>query len=407
MKPKVLIISQHFPPEIGAASQRMSYIANFLNELEYDVTVLTSEPCYPNKELYEDYYNGIVDNYPFEVKRIKSQQKDYSKDKVARIKKYLSFMLSGFSLIWKDKNRYDFVIATSPPIFVGLIGIFAKLRFKSKLYLDLRDLWPESIEGLKVFTKKNIFLRLSYKLEKLIYKFSDCIIINSQAFEEKVREKLKKPRDFIYLPNGVSKEQISLWQEKTRESSSITQVTYAGNLGLAQGLVTIIEAANHLKDKKDIHFNIVGSGVSQDEIMVLAKSYKLTNISFLGAKSRQETMEILANSDIGLIHLIDAKIFETVIPSKIFDYMVHSLPIVAGIGGQGAKVVRESGCGLLSEPEDAEGMANCILSITESDDKGKSFGDKGKAFLLENFVWDNNIQKLHREFSLRRGEKDE
>lgn len=407
MKQKVLIISQHFPPEIGAASQRMNYIANFLMKLEYDVTVLTSEPCYPNKQLYKDYYNGIAGNYPFEVKRIKSQQKDYSKNKAARIKKYLSFMLSGFSLIWKDKNRYDFVIATSPPIFVGLIGIFAKLRFKSKLYLDLRDLWPESIEGLNVFAKNNILLRLSYKLEKLIYNFSDCIIINSQAFEKKVREKLNKPKDFIYLPNGVSKEQISLWQEKKRGTSSITQVTYAGNLGLAQGLTTLIEAAHLLKDNKDIHFNIVGSGVCQDEIIMLAKSYKLTNITFWGAKTRQETMKILANSDIGLIHLIDAKIFETVIPSKIFDYMVHSLPIVAGIGGQGAKVVKESGCGLISEPEDAVGLANSILLIADSDDKGKFFGEKGKAFLLENFLWDNNIQKLHREFSLRRGEKDE
>lgn len=403
MKQKVLVISQHFPPEIGAASQRMNYISDFLHQLGYQVTVLTSEPCYPNKSLYKDYYNGRTVSYPFQMKRIRSKE-NYSKEKLARIRKYISFMIRSFMAIWRDKGNYDFVISTSPPIFVGLIGIFAKVRFKSKLFLDLRDLWPESVEGLKVFKKGNLLMKLAYILEGFLYNYSDSIIINSQSFEQKIREKLKRDKDITYLPNGVSKEQLAKCKKKS-DDNSVFQVTYAGNIGMAQGICTVIEAANLLRERVDIHFNIVGTGVCEEEIRVLAKKHELTNITFHGGKSKEDTMEILAKSDLALIHLIKQEVFETVIPSKLFDYMMFSLPIVAGIKGQGGKIVRESGCGLLSEPEDAKGMAKCIIETMEMDDKGKSFGERGRDFLLENFLWDDNIQKLHREFSLRRGEK--
>ena len=400
MKKKVLVISQHFPPEIGAASQRMNYMAQFLHDLGYDVTVLTSEPCYPKRDLYSDYYQGDKKEYPFSLKRVKPLSKGYSKGKFARVYHYLTFMVKSLFTVARDKNKYSYVIATSPPIFIGLLGVLAKMRFRCELYLDIRDLWPESVEGLKVLKKNNVFLRLGYYLETFIYNRSDCIIINSQSFASKVKDKLKTTKDMLYIPNGVSKSQLEKAVKKNKDNS-VLQVTYTGNMGMAQGLTTIIEAAKLLETSPNIHFNLVGTGVCEKEVKDLAVKYKLENLTFFGAKSRAETMEILSNSHIAIIHLIDAKIFETVIPSKVFDYMLSSLPIVAGINGEGAKIIRDSGCGILFEPENPLALAQAIGSLEKDGVFRQNMGGKGFDYLKDNFMWDNNILTLHSKFSLK------
>ncbi|WP_069651040.1 glycosyltransferase family 4 protein [Caloranaerobacter ferrireducens] len=389
----ILIITQHYPPEIGAASNRMKNLSYFLNKLGHKVTVLTSEPTYPNKEIYKKKdHNELKGLENIKVYRVNTFLESYSRNKVKRLILYISFIFSGIYKLLKIKEKFDLIIITSPPIFVGILGIIAKLRYKCKLYLDIRDLWPDSVKALEIFQNKTL-LNIAYRFEKFLYNKSDKLIINSTAFKEMLLKKGQTESDIIYLPNGIANEFINRISYIEKDDNFV-RVIYAGNLGYAQGLEALIETAKLLKDYKKIKISVIGGGVELEKLISLSKKYDLKNIEFLGVLPREKVVEELLKSHIGIIHLSNRKIFETVIPSKVFDYMVTKLPIVAGVRGEIARLLLESGCALICDPYDSKKMSEYILQLALDKDLREKKGENGYTYLLKHFVWDKNIKEL-------------
>lgn len=153
MKVKILMITQNFYPEIGSAGNRMKNMFLMLKQKGYHVEVLTTEPTYPSREIYSQdcFWNEQEIDSDQNITRLSVQNKRYSSSLFSRLFYYLEIMLKMFFYVTKDKNKYDIVFVTSPPIFVAFVGLVAKYRYKAKLLLDIRDLWPESLKGVGVF----------------------------------------------------------------------------------------------------------------------------------------------------------------------------------------------------------------------------------------------------------------
>ena len=257
----MLIISQYYPPEIGAAATRWSEYSQILTDLGHDVTILTELPNYPSGIIAEGYpkYWFYEDERKSKSPRIIRVPvwANSRKTTVQRLGFYTSFMLSATvrSLILP---KFDVIIVSSPPLFVGFIATFLRPFKRAKYILDLRDIWPESAQVLGEI-KSNYILALGRLMERIVYRSVDAFFLAVPGFKSYLDEQHSShlAKEKLDLINGVSNSFIGILKEKqsTLRSKQFT-VLFSGNLGLAQGLETVLEAAAKLSGK-DILFKII------------------------------------------------------------------------------------------------------------------------------------------------------
>jgi glycosyltransferase involved in cell wall biosynthesis len=297
--------------------------------------------------------------------------------------------------VLSSQKKYDVVFVTSPQLFTGITGIVAKYKYKAKFIFDIRDLWPESVKHVGIYKQKDITLKLAYKLEKYILRKANAILVNSKGFLPYLKDK-KVIDKVYYMPNSISEEElirnINFKNTESQIANSLS-IVYAGNIGLAQDLRVLVRLADKLKDRKNISFTIIGTGVQENKLKEEIKKQGLNNIIFKGVLPRKDTLKEIGKHDLAFLHLKNEEVFKTVIPGKLIDYMSIGMPILAGVEGEAKRVINESGCGYAFKPGDYNSMAERILSIAE---EGKcsysSMGIKGVDYIKQNFIWEKNIQ---------------
>ncbi|MDQ1000300.1 glycosyltransferase involved in cell wall biosynthesis [Neobacillus niacini] len=388
---RVLIISQHFYPEIGSHANRIKQLYMQLKKESFDVRIFTSEPSYPNKKIYEngefwdeDSLNCEKDN----IVRISISNRKYSNSILNRLFYYLEVALKFVLLIIKDKRGYDFILVTSPPIFTGFVGLFAKYRYKSNFILDIRDLWPESLKGVGVFNNP-LILKFFGALEKILYRKSDKIVINSLGFQEYIQQKAKIPKSkIVFIPNGAVKEEIAFFN---KEQNKPKKIIYAGNLGLAQN-TELINKLVPLLEKQGIQLTIIGYGVNRKELLNSIKEYK--NVTIIKPLTRKECFKIIAEHDLGLVTLKDKEVFKTVLPGKIIDYMTCGVPIVGVIDGYAKEIVEKERVGITSKCDDPQQILSHIKWLLDDEKLRKEMSLREQQVILNDFNWETNIKKL-------------
>lgn len=147
------MVTQNFYPEIGSASNRMKNIYLELNERGYDVKILTSDPSYPNRNLYKDSSYWYDENIEKDIVRIHPKTRKYTRNLFRRLILYIEVAFRLILAICKDKEKYDYIFVSTPSIFIPVAGMFAKRKMKAKLIVDVRDLWPESLIGIGFLIK--------------------------------------------------------------------------------------------------------------------------------------------------------------------------------------------------------------------------------------------------------------
>ncbi|MFJ5759299.1 glycosyltransferase family 4 protein [Neobacillus sp. NPDC093182] len=388
---RVLIISQHFYPEIGSHANRIKHLYMQLEKQNYDVRIFTSEPSYPNKKIYEDEkfwdeksLNGETDN----IVRIGITNRKYSKSILNRLFYYLEVALKFLFLILIDKRQYDYIFVTSPPIFTGFVGLFAKYRYKCNFILDIRDLWPESLKGVGVFNNPFI-LNFFGALEKILYKKSDKIVINSLGFQEYIQNKANIPRSkILFIPNGAVKEEIASIRKVENDTHKII---YAGNLGLAQN-TDLINKLVPLLEEQGINLTIIGYGVNKNELFNSIKQYK--NVTIIKPLTRKACFKIISEHDLSLVTLKDEEVFKTVLPGKIIDYMTCGVPIVGVIDGYAKEVVEKEQVGIASNTDDPKQILSHIQTLLADKKLRKEMSQRERQVILKDFNWETNIKKL-------------
>ena len=388
------MIVQNFYPEIGSASNRLKNVYLQLKQNGYEVTVLTMNPSYPNQNLYEDGQFWDEDEIEQDVIRISPRRiRGYTSNIWLRLFHYLETMLLFIMTIFQLKKKYEYVFISTPPIFPSVAGMIAKRKMKAKLITDVRDLWPESLLGVGVFTNKKV-LNLAYWFEKKLYLHSDQIIVNSPSYRDYIREKGVSEQKIRFIPNSLTIEELNLAMNPPKLSEEKLKVIYTGNIGLAQDILKLLQVAEYLHENRNIEFVIIGYGFRKDEVEAKIKAKGLTNIKLIEAKNRKATLKEISSAHIAYVSLVQKSVFDKVLPGKIIDYMCVGKPIVADVSGLAAEMIKTARCGLIAEKRSVEEIASLIVTLSKNRALLGSFGSNGHAYAKEHFSWSHNIEGL-------------
>lgn len=387
----VLMICQNFYPEIGSAANRMKNIFKRMEQRGSDVHVLTSEPLYPTAELYTDamfWDEPTLD--AAHVTRIQPRDVRATTNLWKRLHLFIEQFFLAVKEVRQDPKQYEYIYATTPSIFMGLVGVVAKHVKQAPLILDVRDLWPESLVGVGI-TKSRLLLRPLYWLEKWMYHQADQIVINSEGFRSYIEQKGIDASRIHYIPNSIEENE---WLIKRRQVSEQVRVVYTGNIGLAQDVFLLLDVAERLMVDRNIEFHVVGYGYHKEKFEKLIAERKLTNIHFMNAMPRWDALKQLAKSDIAFATLVESTAFDTVTPGKIIDYMAMGCAIVGAVSGHAAKVIEASGAGVVSRDRSRDEIVRQIRHLANNPEERALMGRSGVSYVQTHFDWEQNEERL-------------
>lgn len=304
-----------------------------------------------------------------------------------RVVSFISFMVSS---VWAAlrSGPCDLVIGTSPPIFQTVSAWVVALIRRRPFLLEVRDLWPEFAIDMGVL-KNPILIALSRWLEKYLYQRAKHIIVNSPAYRDYLIDKNIPENKITLIPNGVDTNQFagangdSLRQEYRLDGQFV--VTYAGALGVANDIKTILYAAARLQRIDNIHFLIVGDGKERAHLEAEARKQGLSNVTFTGPRAKSEMPNVLATSDVCVATLQNIPMFRMTYPNKVFDYMAAGRPTVLAIDGVIRQVVEAAVGGVFVSPGDEVALADAIYDLSRDHAKAKAMGRAAKEYVGKHF----------------------
>jgi glycosyltransferase involved in cell wall biosynthesis len=291
--------------------------------------------------------------------------------------------------------RPEVVIATSPQFFCGWAGVWASRLKRAPLVLEIRDIWPESIEAVGAL-RNRMLLRCLERLERRMYRAAREIVTVGNGYRENIRGKIASDRRISVITNGVDLTRFAPMPPDTQflkkwslEGKFIC--SYLGTIGMAHGLEVVLEAATKFKSqgRDDIRFVLAGDGAARRQLMEAAQNAGLTGmVVFPGRLSREEAPSVLASSHAALVHLKKFELFTTVIPSKIFETMAMGRPIIMGVEGESRDIVLEAGAGLPMEPNCPDSLVACVTRLADDPALLRSLGEAGRRSVAEQFSRD-------------------
>jgi len=388
---RILYLSQYFPPEAGATQTRAYEMASNWSRMGHSVTMLTEFPNHPSGVIPPQYNGRLFERelwQGMEIMRVwvkASPIKNFRN----RMLFYLSYMVNAIiSGLLLAKGKYDFIYATSPPLFVGAAALVISYLRRIPLVFEIRDLWPESAIALGELTNPGA-IAMSAWLEERCYQRAVQLVVVTQGIRTKLITRGISPEKMIIIPNGANtdmfrfliSERQHLRQELNLEQKFVA--IYAGIHGLAQGLETILEAARLLQSSSEIHFLMIGDGPKKEELLSKAGQYNLSNLTLLPEKARELMPSYLSAADIALIPLRKMEIFKGALPSKIFDAWACERPVLISIAGEAREVVESVHGGIFISPESPEEMANALLELKNRLDELNTMGKNGREYTVQ------------------------
>ncbi len=390
---KLLILTQYFPPEVGAPQNRLFELAVRLQKVGVDITVLTAMPNYPQMEIYKAYEGKKYVYEEMDGLKVHRSSIYVSKSKsiINRLRNYFSFVISSARTGKAKLGNFDFLLCESPPLFLGYSAMRLARQKKAKLIFNVSDLWPESAEKLGVVNNK-MLLNLAYNLEAKLYKRSVLVTGQTQGICESITTRFPSVKTY-WLPNGVdlnyydpSKIADVNWREKNNFSKEDVILLYAGIIGIAQGLEIMLHSAKSFRDKPNIKFVFIGSGPEKEKLIKLKTELNLQNVFFMEAISKKEMPSVLKSIDAAIIPLRKLDLFLGAIPSKIFENLAMEVPILLGVDGEARHLFIDKGnAGIYFEPENADSLTKAILNLSENKAIATQFGKNGRRFVNEFF----------------------
>jgi len=386
----ILFFSHYFPPEGNAPASRTYEHCKRWADQKHAVTVITSVPNAPDGVVYEGYRNRLKQSETvdgIEVTRVWTYIAA-NKGTLRRILNYLSYMFS--AVFWGlFSKKPDVIIATSPQFFCGWAGVIAARLRRVPLILEVRDIWPDSILALGAIHSKYV-LRLLQWLELKMYDAARHVITVGKGYKQKLLDKGLQEEDISVIPNGFD---CKLFyprrpDEKIKERYDLNSdfiCTYVGTIGLACGLEVVLGAAEMLKNRKrnDIKFLLVGSGAVKNQLQQQAYQQNLDNVIFVGRQDKHKIPGFLSIADVCLVHLRETDLFKGVLPSKIFEAAAMAKPIILGVEGFAAELLKRAKAGISIEPQNAGQLAQAVERLAANPNLCRSFGQAGREYVIK------------------------
>ena len=386
----ILFLSHYFPPEVNAPATRTYEHCRQWVKDGHAVTVVTCAPNHPQGRVYEGYRNWFFHREiqdGIQVVRIWTYV-TANEGFLKRTLNYVSYMLSAIvAVLFLPKA--DVVLSTSPQFFNGLAGYFVSRLRRIPWILEIRDLWPESIVAVGAL-KNRAMIKLLEWIELFAYRTADRIVPVTDSFKVYMLRKGIEGDKIVVVKNGVD-----LGQYKRLEGpNSVAQelglqgkfvVSYFGTHGMAHHLETMLHAAQELVSSKEIVFLLVGDGAERQKLVSMRSAMGLNNVVMLDQQPKSRMREFWALSDISLVLLKKSDLFKTVIPSKIFESLAMEKPVILGVEGESADLVRAAKAGICIEPEQAKELACRVLELSRDSGLCQELGRSGRKYVMEHF----------------------
>jgi glycosyltransferase involved in cell wall biosynthesis len=398
---RLLLLTQYFWPE----NFGINALAGALCSRGIEVTVLTGQPNYPDGRVFPGYSAWRVSREDFggvEVLRMPlCPRGKHSALQLAL--NYLSFIVAGYAVgPWLlRRRRFDAVFVYAPsPLLQALPAIWLAWLKRAPTALWVQDLWPESLSATG-FVKSRVALNVVRQAIRFIYRHVERILVPSAAFRCPIQALGADPAKIFFFPNPHV--ESSLGETKSPAAQALAadvakgfSIVFAGNLGAAQSLETIIEAAQRLQQTgKGIRFFLVGSGGQSEWLAQEIARRSLNNVVLPGRFPLADMPCIYAAASVLLVSLRDEPIFTLTIPSKVQGYLAAGKPIIASLNGEGARIVAEAGAGIACAAGNPQALAEAILTLFRLDaNKRAEMGENARNYAVRHFSLDRLAAEL-------------
>jgi len=403
---RILIVTQYFWPE----NFKINSLAIELKNKGHDIFVLTGLPNYPDGKISKNYsfwknndevWNGI------KIYRSKLFPR-FSGKGIHLFFNYISFVIfSSIKVFFLIEKKPNLIFVYEPsPITVGIPAIVAKNKFGNiPIFFWVQDLWPDSLKDTGAFNNRYI-LKLADKFTRYIYKKSEIILVQSEAFTKYITKQGVSSDKIKYFPNPTENfyKVVKVNEKYANLLPNGFNLIFAGNIGEAQSFDTLIDAAFKLKKLNyPIFWNILGEGRAKNNLEKKISKLNLTNnFIFKGAFKSEEMPLFFACGDALIVSLKKSKIFSLTIPAKVQSYLACGKPIIGSIDGEGARIITESGAGFVSPSEDSDKLVENIIKLYSLSVENRiKLGKNGRAYYETEFSMEILINKLENIFNLK------
>lgn len=391
----VLVVTQYFPPDMGAPAGRFLDFGRLWAERGHRVTVITGLPHFPGGVLHEAYRgrwyvretHGAIEVHRGWTRLARSHF-------LGRATAYASFLLSGCALVLLRRPDVDCVVATSPPPTVGLVGWLASRLRGVPLVFDVRDIWPES-PAQSGRLKNPLLIRAFEGLARFLYRSAAAVTTVTDGWKARLVE-IGVPAEKVHvLSNGVdmatyeADAQAPLPSAFAALDPSARWFVYAGIFGAPQGLDVVLRAAALLRERApDLYaksqFVLLGEGPREEDLRALAAELRLDRVVFVPRQPRAAAFALLARAFAVLVTLRPRKDTSTV-PSKLYESFASGRPVLYSAGGEGAETVRRAGAGSVCAPGDSAELAEAMAAYLRDPAEANRHGAAGHAFAAEHY----------------------
>jgi len=391
---RILFLSHYFPPEVNAPATRTFEHCTRWARAGHDVTVVTCAPNCPNGIVYPGFRNRLrrqvelVDG----VRVVRVWTYLAANDgTVRRIVNFLSYMLSAV-LASIRLPRPDVVVATSPQFFCGWAGVLVSRLKRAPLVLEIRDIWPDSIQAVGAMRNRWL-LRILEMMERWMYRSADHIVAVGEGYRANILQKVSIPDRISVITNGVD---VRRFVPREPDAEFLRAwgldgkfvCSYVGTIGMAHGLEVVLDAAKILRQKgrHDIAFCLVGEGSQRERLEADAKQAGLNGmVTFAGRQPKAQIPAILASSRACLVHLKGCQLFGTVIPSKVFEPLAMARPVIMGVRGGARDIVMEAGAGVDMEPDSPESLVEALETLADDPGFASLRGQAARDYVVKHF----------------------
>jgi colanic acid biosynthesis glycosyl transferase WcaI len=364
MKKKVLLLTQWFDPE---PTFKGLVFAKELIKQGFDVEVVTGFPNYPSGKIYDGYHIKLIQRETIDGVQVTRVPLYPSHDSSAlkRVFNYLSFALSALCYCLFFAKRADVMYVYHPPLTTGIVAAIVRFFRRVPVVYDVQDMWPDTLKATGMISNERA-LNIIGGVANWVYKRVDKIVVLSPGFKKLLISRQVDDSKINVIPNWCAENSI-----KTGLNNKIPEgmlgkgyfkVLFAGNLGKAQALDTVIQAAGNIGQQyPGVAFVFLGAGVELNQLKQKAAEYK--NIYFIPQVPMEKVGEYLNEADVLLVHLKDDPLFEITIPSKTQAYMAAGKPIIMGVKGDAADIINNANCGIVIEPENSAELVDAVIHL--------------------------------------------
>jgi colanic acid biosynthesis glycosyl transferase WcaI len=394
---RILLLSQWYDPEPNIKSHTL---ARDLQGQGHTLTALTGFPNYPAGELYPGYvlrWRQWEQRDGVRVLRVPLYP-EHSRSGLKRILNYLSFALAASTIGAALCGPADVMWVYHPPLTVGLPAWWIGLLRHIPFVYEIQDLWPETLAATGMLNSPRLLKWVGH-FGKFVYRRAAAITVISPGFKRNLIEK-GVPADKIHvIPNWADEEvyrPVARDETRAREHGLRDRfnIMFAGVMGAAQALDTVLDAAESLRDVPAVQFVLIGDGIDVERLKQQVAARDLTNVRFIGRQPAERMPHFFAWADALLVHLKRDPLFEITIPSKTIAYLACGRPILCGVAGDAADVVRDAQAGLIVPPQDAGALAQAVRDLAHMPvDQREALGRNGRAAFEKHYTRAVLVQK--------------